>query len=1043
MTIHRGRHIGRHLGRHLFSIALLLLTLSPPLFSEANRTIVINSAGDLSSYISRMKDERYFELSGDVSLSFSEDGESATHHIRADYLFLNREKSLLTAKGNVEYVLEQKGSREIFRGESLIFNIDDMTGLFFGGESEKKQSSDEKSIEFHYRGERIQRLQDGSVLLVNGLISSSKKNDPYYSIKAEQISILKPGEWAVRNAFLYLGRVPILPLPFFFMPGDTFVFHPSYGYSETKGYFVQTTTYLRGFSREDQSGGLSILQYLDEDDRNDYSMVREGLFLQREPLQEGETPDTGYLKLMADYYHILGAHFALEGKWEKSSLSAGIAFTREIYNPGNFGYSFLDPVAGIDKPIWQQPTLFSLQFPFRFYVELSSDLPLGDSFSGTIRIPLFSDPAVKSLFYPRKEGMQWKEFIDPDTVLEGEMNPLKNLVPEITLKTRKKLYLDQGKRIGLSLSFLRFKGSLSSRDGSGDDEYPLSWYYTDYLVAPDLAFSLDLSLLDSQKKSGGKAPNLESMDKPPPWVNSEVEEQSQASLNPPGPPSLSPVVKEGNRQVAKWFSNSLSLSLTPQVSHRSVFNSQGISTMEEQSILPDYHVRKLAIGGALDYKADVGDGFFRFQNSIKLNGSYQEHVIESESMENDFGESSDHNAHRYEISNLVSMDLYPLISYTGWGKSAITYSGDGKLFRGLYLAPTDESISHIPLNWDQDSIKSHFINGRISFESSFFSHSLNGKVLLPPLDERYELSYTGANNLLTLKISEQIHRDDSRLLFDPFQAELLFTPLSWLSFQEKLFLKMDGAGEDYLTSGFSLSFFDKNLTTSHSFSLLTDTLTAKDYSGNIKVFPFYANLEAAREYDYVIGTSGWKKVEDVYFFRPTRIKTGISWDLSPEPFWKGRIDLSLAVDTSWEMHLIRYTENRFAFSLELDLWIARFLDLQVSMKSSNNRTYNYFSSFTNGQPVSFLEDLLKSFSFFNIQDRLDSNFNLETISIRAVHEMNDWDLNFVYEGKPELKTNSAGIPEYSWIPEFSIFLQWRPIPEIRKKVSYQDEEVEW
>jgi hypothetical protein len=87
--------------------------------------------------------------------------------------------------------------------------------------------------------------------------------------------------------------------------------------------------------------------------------------------------------------------------------------------------------------------------------------------------------------------------------------------------------------------------------------------------------------------------------------------------------------------------------------------------------------------------------------------------------------------------------------------------------------------------------------------------------------------------------------------------------------------------------------------------------------------------------------------------------------------------------------------------------------------------------------VSFLEDLLKSFNFFNKQDRYESSFKLKSIVVDMVHHMHDWDLTLRYEGKPLLET-LAGKPVYTWSDSFSILLQWTPIPEMRSNLTGDD-----
>ncbi len=84
---------------------------------------------------------------------------------------------------------------------------------------------------------------------------------------------------------------------------------------------------------------------------------------------------------------------------------------------------------------------------------------------------------------------------------------------------------------------------------------------------------------------------------------------------------------------------------------------------------------------------------------------------------------------------------------------------------------------------------------------------------------------------------------------------------------------------------------------------------------------------------------------------------------------------------------------------------------------------------------------MKSFNFFKKGDRLASNFNLDFLEIAAVHHLVDWDLNVEYNGKPEIVTTADLHKEYQWTSSFSIYLSWKPIPEIKKEVTVAKDEI--
>jgi hypothetical protein len=85
-------------------------------------------------------------------------------------------------------------------------------------------------------------------------------------------------------------------------------------------------------------------------------------------------------------------------------------------------------------------------------------------------------------------------------------------------------------------------------------------------------------------------------------------------------------------------------------------------------------------------------------------------------------------------------------------------------------------------------------------------------------------------------------------------------------------------------------------------------------------------------------------------------------------------------------------------------------------------------------------DIAKSFNVFERQDRVRSYFNLDNISISAIHPMPDWELEIEYSGSPELRDEEE-TTRYRWIGETSVFVRWKPIPEIKRKVTAKEGEV--
>jgi hypothetical protein len=179
--------------------------------------------------------------------------------------------------------------------------------------------------------------------------------------------------------------------------------------------------------------------------------------------------------------------------------------------------------------------------------------------------------------------------------------------------------------------------------------------------------------------------------------------------------------------------------------------------------------------------------------------------------------------------------------------------------------------------------------------------------------------------------------------------------------------------------------------------------------------------------------------------RPASAQAGISYNVPSLSFWRNRITLDTSVRSNVQANLQRFTESNLSFRAQLDLGIHEFLELSLSSTSQNDFLYRYIpvlAARVEREPRSMLGDLLRSFNFFNREAREESFFNLQTLSLSATHRLGDWDLVISYSGRPELREETSP-PEYEWDTELSITVQWRPLPELKSEVTYEDDEVQY
>lgn len=337
-------------------------------------------------------------LAGEVAVAAVDRDTGARHAIRADRITYHRQRNSLTATGAVVYTVTTGDGAEVFRGESLSVDTERWEGIFYGGTSRVDQQVEETELTFTYSGGAITRREDDTVLEQATVTSSEEPSYPQYRIEAERLWVLAPEEWAVRNAFVHIGDVPVLYLPYFLRPGGRLVFHPAFGLRRRSGTYLQTTTYLIG-RRPPDVESLSVLPPSAGADR--YEDVRRGLFLVPAPASGRPAATSDELALMADLYTRLGVFAGLQGRFGGLSLLGGIAASRALVNVGNDGYTpYLKDADGELLSHWDTTSILGVQVPLRYGLELDFDRrgELG-MVQGSFEI--FSDPAFPPDFLAR------------------------------------------------------------------------------------------------------------------------------------------------------------------------------------------------------------------------------------------------------------------------------------------------------------------------------------------------------------------------------------------------------------------------------------------------------------------------------------------------------------------------------------------------------------------------------------------------------------------------------------------------------------------
>ncbi len=386
--------------------------------------VTIETAGSASYFTVQEVDEQYLRLSGGVVLLVNDPAKNAKHRVKADNIMYNRQKDTMIAQGHVEYTQTENGKDQNFKGSEMHFSMATMEVFLLDGVLHNQHAVSGKALDFEIDGREISRNDRNLVVLNETKLSSSQSSPPAYQVGAGHIWLLQSGEWAVRDGVLYVGRVPLFYIPFFYYPSDEMVIHPVAGYQDPEGAFLQTTTYLIGKKPKSQAP-LSFMQ-MDETSSAATDYRLQGLYL--EPVstrsdargKAGEaksaTNTSDYLKLLIDVYSRYGYFSGIVGKFAlpptvSLDFTAAFGFSRSLYTGVNGLSTYYFDAAGNESEYWDSGYLLGGAIPFRFLLNLQTSIKL-DSFQWGITVPLASDPTFRNDFLAsRKEDLDWAKLL--------------------------------------------------------------------------------------------------------------------------------------------------------------------------------------------------------------------------------------------------------------------------------------------------------------------------------------------------------------------------------------------------------------------------------------------------------------------------------------------------------------------------------------------------------------------------------------------------------------------------------------------------------
>ena len=1039
------------------------------------KIITIESAQTSEYFRIEAADEDYARLKGDVRLSLKES--NATHRISASEILFNRTRNLLTAKGGVEYIKESGDTIETFRGENITVNIDDWSSVFLDGNTEHMLDND--GTAYFFSGTVISRTGDDVSVLNNATITNAKNEEALWSINAAKLWLLPGSDFAFFNALLKVGEIPLLYIPFFYLPADELIFHPVIGYRSREGGFVQTTTYIFGRPKANQAETSSISRILG----NSNSMEKEqhGLFLRNTGKKEVNT-DAFSLRVLADYYTNLGAFLAADLYLPKTGIlnpldfSAGFGITRALTLTST-GYTPYAP--NYDGTFnWDHSNMFSASVPFRYRIQLQSSLNIKNA-SLSWNLPYYSDPFVNIDFMNRSESMDWFNMIQQSaesSATSNEIGPYHWRINGSYNQTIPFLspYITRISVSNISTT-LGFKTIRDNEIFANNKEAPGRFFY-----APDnysiYNFSVSItgnpftySTANSASRSVEETPDdpLKDIGAPvSPWFNDEKPAEKNINDDVLIPPVLSQRFELPSAGNIKF---DIDYQLSPSGTSELQFLNTGwqkydqVDWSEVQSVLSSFSGT-----GNLNFRLNHSKNLFTNVFSFSGRGTWRDYSYLNE----DAGIFLDSNGDKnetlienwrmrqysqtnYSASYSYSGTLRPLYQNMIFANSNVNYAFTGTMINSRrYTSGYGAELRHVWGSWvKQDftdgkeipGLTNHRLTTNIAANVMDKIQNISVSTDLPPLDIlintnatfRYWLSETNVNFRIKRQEETFIINDDGELVESAGYYEWIYEPVH---FTETITLNSLSKFSFYMV----LKPEENNEITT-----ISSLITYNGFGLSFKALKTN-KMEFISEPDNPF-QGYWTEIDEKTL-RPNELQAFYARRFSDIHIIKNRMNFSIDVNTSLTYNLLQYTSSNFQFQLGLNFTITNFLDLRLSATSENSVIFRYFKGFPgmdsitsmymDGPQNNIFTDLFDSFNFFDESKRMRTGFKMKRFELKAIHYLGDWRAEFGVTMYPYLNITYA-IPKYEVTADVSFVVQWKPISEFKTNIEYKGETDKW
>ncbi|MDR2467515.1 MAG: LPS-assembly protein LptD [Spirochaetaceae bacterium] len=1071
--------------------------LTAPEPKEWERIITIENARTTEYFTLESVDEEYARLSGGVTINLK-DGD-AIHKIQAWEILFNRTRNVVSAQGGVVYNKEEGGSIEKFTGESIIINLDTWVGSFIDTISERSISSADTA--YRFAGQVISKTDSETTVLKNARVTNAKTEEPFWSLNASRIWLFPGSDWAIVNAVLKVGEIPVFYLPFFVYPADDVIFHPVLGSRTRHGLYVQTTTYLLGRGSTDPLKANSISKILGTGDGME--KIREGLFLRSTGKKETR-PNDKTASLLLDAYSKLGFYTGVDLNMPNLiflrtfKFSAGFGWTRTLYRYGNFFTPY-----EIDLPEWESDWnhsyFFGREVPFRYRFNIATSTS-GRFGSFELKFPLYSDPFIDDdLYLYRAEQIDWMRLLKG-----GSLDDLEQTTPTVIGSYQWNLTM----RPNISTKFFdpyvstlaintisTFLSFVPSRDMSRDNisdirmqfsperQFFIPDKYTLYAISSSIA-GTPVSINSDAKIKQTPTEALANIGTPiPPWED-QTAQKSPITPGTTGTPKESPFEfsLKPPTLAQSWMlsrNNALKFSfnynLNPSSATEIQYYTKKFSTTEKgtakdidwsdfQSILTNFRT-----DGSTSFMLSEANNNL-FTTTVGLSGSYQwqGHSYISEKLtptEKSALLLTDYRGQIWSISSNYNFTLNPFYWSPVWKSTNFQYSLNSLVARssfdeqkyntdkiihsGIVNYEPDPSWKLVHLDWTREFISTHRLTANFGANIRDKMQNISFYTDMPPLYRSFSTNATARVWFLESNANIILQEDtDENKIAARASAEKKYHYLYGYIFRPLYLTQTFNFGNSRSARFYTV--WDPEL---DQWTNITATLAYGTFNTSytaVRMFKYY--------YDNTKGKEGWKQEstatggEQKLYSRDFTLSWAPSYKSAP--FFHDMFTFAFNTRSSITIDLQRYTYSKFSFNMGITLGIKKFLDFSMSATSENAEIYRYIQDLPffddlrskievgAGKENNVLLDLINSFRFDDEELRRQSGFKLKSFTFSAVHHLGDWDASISVSLSPYLDSPAGSSPsqwQYKFRTTFSFLVRWLPITEVETRVDYENE----